>query len=255
MATYYPKQIRKWPVHRNLLDDVDASHVNNLQSELESVMYSLGVLPHIYNSVETNAEQSTPIDNDPGAVVDDDAPFVSVARTYDPRIKSIDHGNVASRLDNIERGKQFHAFRLVARGLNISSSSTSISVRPKGIRFPKPSSAHDPYAMHNGMGVTLRKSGFWMFSGSITMTLLAAAASGNDGIYQAVVDWDNNFWEGMDRRKESGAVDHPVLNPVLFGFFKAGTWVTLRMAQSSGRTQRIRSASLSGVLIREAIGV
>lgn len=252
--SYYPNRIRTFPTHRNLLDDVDAAHVNSIQDELFAVMFSLGVAPQVYNNIETNYVSTTATPADPGGVIDDDTVYTPTARYYDPNVKPIDHGTVGQRLDDIERMQQVHAFRLKATGLDApTSSNTLLTTRPKGIRFPKPSADMDPYDMHNGVGVTLRKSGFWFFSGTVVYTLLGSTAGSNDGVYQAAIDYDQNWLEGMARGRESGNDDHPILNPHLMGFFTRGTRISLRTSHDSGRTQKIRLARLAGMMVRESI--
>lgn len=251
--SYYPNRIRTFPTHRNLLDDVDAAHINSIQAELYSVMFALGTSPQVYNNLETTYVSSVAVPDDTGDVVDDDVTYTGTLRYYDPNVKPIDHGTVGQRLDDIERMEMVHAFRLKANGLEIASGSTLLSQRPRGIRFPKPAASLDPYDMHNGMGVTLRKSGFWFFSGTVVYTLLGNTAGANDGVYQAAIDYDQNWLEGMARDRESGNDDHPILNPHLMGFFPRGTRITLRTSQDSGRTQRIRFARLAGMMVRESI--
>lgn len=251
---YYPSRIRVFPTHVNLIDDVDAEHINAIQEELSAFMLAVGTSPAVYNNIEVDATVSTALPNDSGAVVDDDTLFTSSSRYYDPKIKPINHGSVAARLDDIERGKQFHCFALRANNLDITSSSTALSDRPRGVRFPKPSNSDDPYSLHNGVGVTLRKSGFWMFRGSALYTLQGSSAGSNNGTYQATVDVDGDYLEGMVRQQESGSQMHPSLNPTRMGFFPRGARVSLRSAQNSGRSQKIRRASLAGVLIQETSG-
>jgi hypothetical protein len=251
--SYYPNRVVQFPTHRNLLDDVDANHINSIQAELTSVMDSLGINPHIFNDLQVDYTSSVAIPSDEGGVSDDDTLYTPTLRYYDPKVKPYDHGSVGQRLDNVERGRQFHCFKLRASGIDVATKSVALDQRPRGVRFPKPSAANDPYDMHNGLGVTLRKSGFWMLSGSLVYTLQGTTAGANNGIYQAVIDYDGNFIEGMDRSQETGSNAHPSLNPLLFGFFTRGTRISLRTSQNSGRNQKIRLARLAGVLIRETI--
>lgn len=248
---YYPNRIRSWPVHQNLLDDVDASHVNNIQAELQAVMQSLGTSPQVYNNIETDelAPDSPPSPS--GEVIDDDTMYTRSVRFYDPNIKPVDYGTLGARLDNIQRGTHQHAFALKANGLEIASKSTKFNTRPRGIRFPAPS--EDPFNMFNGVGVTLRKAGFWMFSGSVVYNLQGSTAGSNNGIYQATIDHDGNYLQGMARSEETGNNNNPILNPILMGFFPRGTRVSLRSSHDSGRLQKIRLARFAGVLVRESI--
>jgi hypothetical protein len=251
--SYYPNRIRTFPVHQNLLDDVDANHINNIQNELAAVMFALGTSPQVFNDIQTDFIPTTVTPNDEGGVIDDDTLFQSTVRYYDPKVKPVDHGNVGQRMDDIERGRQFHCFRLRGTGMDIASGNAGLSTRPRGIRLPKPNSDNDPYDMHNGVGVTLRKSGFWMFAGNVVFTLQGNTAGSNNGDYNATIDYDGNYLDGMVRDEISGRDKHPVLGPTLFGFFSRGTRVSLRASHNSGRLQKIRMARLAGALLRETI--
>jgi hypothetical protein len=252
--SYYPNRVRDFVTHRNLLDDVDAEHINAIQAELRATMLTLGTSPAVYNDIQTDNVPSAADPNDDGGISDDDSvSFTTTLRYFDPKKKPVDHGSVAQRLDDIERGSQFHAFRLRANGIDNASKSTALSERPRGVRFPKPASSNDPYNLHNGVGVTLRKSGFWIFNGSVVYTLQGSTAGSNNGVYQATIDVDGDYLEGMARAEVSGTQNHPIVNPTLMGFFPRGTRVSLRTSQNSGRNQKIRRAMLAGVLIRESI--
>ena len=254
MATgYYPNRIRTFPTHVDFTEDVLADHVNSIQAELYAVMFALGTAPQVYNNIETDEVPSADTPNDDGSVIDDDTLFTSQFRYYDPKQKPVNHGTVGARLDDIERGTQHHAFHLRANNLDIASKSVALDQRPRGVRFPKPASKNDPYGLHNGVGVTLRKAGFWIFFGSTLYTLQGAAQHANDGIYQSTIDVDGDYLEGMVRHREDGSLAHPSLNPTLAGFFPRGARVSLRSSHNSGRNQKIRRAALSGILLRETI--
>lgn len=253
-VSYYPNRIRNFPSHRNLLDDVDANHINSIQAELAAVMSALGTSPQVYNNISTDSAVSTATPNDDGGITDDDVTFTVANRYFDPKIRPYDHGSVGTRMDNMERGRQFNVFLLRANNLDITPKATNFTERPRGVRFPKATAAQDPDDLHNGMGVTLRKSGFWVLGGSVVYNLQGGANGSNDGIYQAAVDVDSGFLDGMDRTEINGKNVHPVLNPSRMGFFERGSRVTLRTSHNSVRNQKIRTARLSGFLLREFPG-
>jgi hypothetical protein len=254
--SYYPNKIRVFPVHQNLTDDILAEHMNNVQAELFGVMAALGTPPHVYNDLQTDGVPTEAIPDDDGGIIDNDTFYTGNLRFWDPKVKPIDHGTVGQRLDDIERGKQNHAFQLVANTLPIASSNTALDRRPSAVRFPKPAlTDHDPFELHNGVGVTLRKAGFWAFAGTVAYTLLGSTAGSNNGVYQATIDYDGEFVDGMDRDQLSGSDKTPILQPVLFGFFRSGTQISLRTSQNSGRGQRVRRARLTGICLRETIEV
>lgn len=45
MAAVYPFQYKQFTAHRDLIDDVDASDVNNLQYEVAAIQQTLGLIP------------------------------------------------------------------------------------------------------------------------------------------------------------------------------------------------------------------
>lgn len=245
----YPNRIPLFPTHRNLLDDVDAGHINNIQREVMSLAQSVGTNPHIYNDINLPNVLGSVNTADEGGI-DADTAFSTTTRYYDPKVTPVDHGSVAQRLDNIERGKQNHVFKLRASNIDIASKAIALSERPRGIRFPVPTTLRDPFSMHDGAGVVLRKSGFWVFNASVVYTLQGSTAAANAGTYQAVIDHDQNWLEGMDRVTIDTNIA-PILNPTLAGFFPRGTRIMLRTSHSATANQRIRLATLSGLLIRE----
>lgn len=247
----YPTRIPDFPTHQDIIEQVQAIHVNALQRELTSVIITLGTNPHVYNDINIPEVFTQAYPNDTGSVIDDDTMYQGQYRFYDPTVTPVNHGTVGQRLDDIERGKTRQVFTMTATNLDIASKNTDLSTRPKAIKFPKPSAKEDPASMYNGTGVTLRKSGHWDFTATVIYNLQGNTAHSNDGRYQASIDHDNNWIEGMERSRESGNNDHPVLNPRLKGYFAAGTIITLRSSQDSGRNQKIRKAMLAGHLVRE----
>lgn len=50
MSATYPLAVRTFTQKRNLLDDVDASHINDIQDEIKALETALGVMPQIDNT-------------------------------------------------------------------------------------------------------------------------------------------------------------------------------------------------------------
>lgn len=246
----YPRAIPAFPTHQNLIDDVDASHVNNIQREITSIASVLGTFPQVYNDLTVPQVQTTYTPGDEGGI-DPETDFTGLLRYYDPTITPINHGSISNRLDYIQKGQQNHCFKLRASNISISrSTSVSLSAKPKAVRFPKPSTTNDPFTMYNGSGVTLRKSGFWTFHGNILYTLQGTNTQ-NDGMYVAAIDRQGNWLDGIHRRPVEPTGTAQSLNVTLSGFFNRGDVVKLRSMHNSAVTQKIRIASLSGFLIRE----
>jgi hypothetical protein len=254
-VSIYPHGVPKFVMHRNLLDTVEADHLNRVQVELSAVLETLGTNPHIYNDVEIPAidTSGSPTD-DGGVVVDDSTQYSSgVYRYFDPKVTPVDHGSVGQRLDDIERGTQNHAFKLAANNVNIPRSSTFLSTRGWGVRMARPALSSDPFKYFNGSGVTLRKGGFWVFNASIGFNMLSASFANNSGNYQASIDWDGHWQEGMVRFSPASNGQAPILSPTLVGWFPRGTHILLRTTQDSNVTQRASFARLSGYLVREVV--
>lgn len=248
----YPRAIPAFPNHRNLLDDVDASHVNNIQTELTAVAYSVGVNPSLYNDVSLSTVVTTGSEGDTGSV-EDTPTDPGAPRSYDPKISIVDHGTVAKRLDYLEQGQQHHFFSLRASGVDINSSDTSMSASLKAIRFPKPTAKKDPAELFSGAGANLRKSGFYIFNAVIIFNLLGSTDLSNSGTYVGGIAVDGDWVPGSAKQVISNVSSTVHLHMTLSDYFSRGANIRLRVAQNSGRQQRIRLASLSGALLRESI--
>lgn len=253
----YPGRIPSFPTHRNLLDDVDAVHINSIQTELAAVMRTIGTSPekYTYSELDLTEAASTPEGFNGSLISDSDPLFAGLAASEVLKTLQFDHGTVVNRMNNIERGRQFHCFTLRGLNIDVPNQVSSMDNRPNAIRFPKPNTLNDPYKMYNNTGgVTLRKGGFWIFLSNVVFSLQGAQASSNNGMYQATIDYDGNFIDAMARNRISGNNDFPVLTPVLGGIFGRGDKISLRVSQNSGRLQKIRRARLSGILLRENFG-
>lgn len=251
----FPRRIALFPTHRDLLDVVEAQAVNNIQSELTAVQTSLGTNPHIYNDVAVDPQNPTGVVIDEGGEVTDDTLLYNsiTYRYYNSKVTPVDHGTVGQRMDDIERGQQNHCFAIAANNFAIRDWPVGTSNKPLGIRFPKPPVNRDPFKYWNGYGVTLRKGGYWVFKGSIGVALQTTNGT-SDGVYLGAIDFDGNYLEGMDKQRVTGTAIQPILNPSIEGWFNPGTKIALRVAQHSGRGQRVTFARLAGHLVREGVG-
>jgi hypothetical protein len=128
MAAVYPKQYKSFTVHKNLVEDIDASHVNNLQDEVLALQQTLGILPH----------QDTGL-----------------------KMKTNTYASVAARLDAIQRGHGIPACYL-------SKTSDSVyDAKTKTISFPRPTTSLDPEGLFNGHSITANRTGWWIVFGRV----------------------------------------------------------------------------------------
>jgi hypothetical protein len=128
MAAVYPKQYKSFTVHKNLVEDIDASHVNNLQDEVLALQQTLGILPH----------QDTGL-----------------------KMKTNTYSSVASRLDAIQRGHGIPACYVSKTSDSVKGSAT------KTISFSRPTTAQDPEALFNGHSITANRTGWWIVFGRV----------------------------------------------------------------------------------------
>jgi hypothetical protein len=129
MAAVYPYQYKSFATHRNLVEDIDASHVNNLQDEVAAIQQTLGIAPH------------------------QDTKLV---------MKTNKWASVGARLDSIQRGKGIPACYLNKTSDSYKRTSTS---PPKLLTWPKPGSAFDPEGLYTSAGIRTNRGGWWMVTG------------------------------------------------------------------------------------------
>jgi hypothetical protein len=128
MAAVYPKQYKSFTTHKNLVEDIDASHVNNLQDEVLALQQTLGILPH----------QDTTL-----------------------KMKTNTWSSVGARISAAQRGQGVPAVFLSKSADAIPRhSSPPFS---KNISFPKP--GYDPEGLWNGSSITANRTGFWVITG------------------------------------------------------------------------------------------
>ncbi|RZU35943.1 hypothetical protein EV284_3426 [Streptomyces sp. BK022] len=129
MAAVYPKQYKSFPVHKNNTEDIDASHVNNLQDEVLAIQQTLGLLPHQDQGLKGKMKQYT-------------------------------WNSVADRLDAIQRGQGTPAVFLQKSADSVPRPATG--TKSKTLSFPRPS--YDPEGLWNGSTITANRTGWWIIT-------------------------------------------------------------------------------------------
>jgi hypothetical protein len=141
MAAVYPHQYKTFTTHKNLVEDIDASHVNNLQDEVLAMQQTLGINPH----------QDTTL-----------------------KMKTNKWASVAARLDSIQRGKGIPVCYMTKTSHTFKPVKTHISSAAERvpIPFPRPSATNDPEGIFNGSSVTANRTGWWIASAYCRGTIL-----------------------------------------------------------------------------------
>lgn len=126
MAAVYPFQYKSFVAHRDLLDDVAAAHVNNLQDEVAAIQQTLGIAPH-----------------------------------QDKNLKMVTNSwsSVADRLDKMQRGKGIPVIYLSKSSDSYKSGS---GIPMKTISWPAPNPRNDPEGLFNGHSITANRTGWWI---------------------------------------------------------------------------------------------
>ena len=241
MGSIYPNGIFSWVDKRNLYDDVDANDINDLAHEIIAIETQLGALMNALTMVENEVDQTDAdlqsLDN-------------NLSRTIITKFNSL-----KDQLNWIALGKQAYGAEATASNVNLPITPKNRPYPPNLITLDEPATGHDPMSMWNGTGFTLKTGGLWMMAGHVEISLQSTGPNDNDnfGTYEASITLNGSRWtRGLDRRyPDVDGYWHDVfLEPSCFGWFPAGTRVTLRAAQSSNLPQTISFAALSVIRLR-----
>lgn len=213
MAAVYPFQYKQFVAHKNLVEDVDASHVNDLQNEVSAIEQVLGLTP-----------------------------------AADPtlKMKVNSWASVGARMSAIQRGQGVPAIYMYKSADTVPSPKNGA---PKFIAFPKPGPSWDPEGLFNGTGFTTQRPGWWIFMANMMWTngtgangegydrSIGFALNGsNIGAVDLPPIGDGNSREGV----------------VWMGPVNAGTQVTFWCYHPlTGRTLPVNNMEFSALMIRE----
>ena len=127
MSATYPLAVRTFTQKRNLLDDVEASHVNDIQDEIKALETALGVLPAVDNT------------------------------------NKVTYPNVAARLDAMATHKDIAAFDLyntAAYSYNAGAGNV-LDTNTKRNYVPLKVARGDTDGLFDGTGVTIKRAGWY----------------------------------------------------------------------------------------------
>lgn len=208
MATF-PNAIKTWVAKKNRSDDVDASHVNALQDEVTAIQTTLGANPQL--DLTLNGKRN-------------------------------DYKTVGARLDAIARGLDKPFVRLDSAAETIQSSGDVTTVN-----FDSPNAIDDPFGMFNGLGFTIKRSGYYSLTTDVRWP---NAYSG----YRYLGLFVGSVEVAADTRTAvlPGAVGASVRQSVAWqGRLNAGAKVTTRLYQNSGGRLSGTGVTLSGSFQRD----
>jgi len=123
----FPLAIKRFTEKRNLLDDVDASHINDIQSEITAIETTLGDNPQNDNS---GGKWAT----------------------------------VKDRLSMIQNHKQVEYFHFFTQ---TAGTFASDPVTPPRVTFPAPSGAYDSHGLYSNSYIKLERNGYYYLNGRV----------------------------------------------------------------------------------------
>ncbi len=212
MAAVYPYQYKSFTPHRNLLDDVDASHVNGLQDEVAAIQQTLGIAPH----QDTKLKMHT--------------------NTW---------ASVADRLDSVQRGKGMPVIYLTKS----SDSYKGVTGQLKTLSWPAPSSANDPEGLFNGHSITANRTGWWIIMGRCVW--LNATGSLATGDREITINVGGSDVCTQDSAVPS-ADGNTHMNIAWQGWVSAGKTIDMRIFHPlTGKTLSVGFLQFSAAMLRE----
>lgn len=228
----FPRGIKSFPIHKNLLDDVKAEHVNDLQDEVVAIQEVLGPLVNEVNELNLEMDQ-------------DEADDAGTLRQITLKFKSI-----GDQLTSLRRGSHIPAFAATATDKWFPGEHPGPTVPYRLLSFPKP--ATDTHKAYNGYGLTLPKTGFWMIRAQTNWDVYPTPLSAGFGTYSSVISINGHGNFAVVRTEHYNPEDRGVYNaPLFLGGASRGAKVKLLVNQDSSRSARVNSAYLAAVMLRE----
>jgi hypothetical protein len=228
----FPRGIKSFVVHRNLIDDVRAEHINDIQDEIVAIESVLGPL---FNEVQDLQQE---VDQD----ALDDAGALQTTLT---KFKDL-----AAQLLSLRRGEHLPVFAAATTDKLFPGELAGPTVPYRLLPFGRPST--DTAKSYNGYGLTLPKTGFYFIRAQTNWDTYPTPLSAGFGTYSAVISINGTGNSSVVRTEHYNPEIRGVYQaPVFLGVAPRGAKVKLLVNQNSSRTARVNSAFLSSICLRE----
>src|SRR5881398_2526081 len=252
MTASFPRDIANFTTKRNIFDDVDANDINRMQEEIIALETTLGAAINELNSVEAGLGALQEEVDLTEAELDELRQEEQTAES----LTNIRFKNLNDKLDYIASGQHIHAASAQRVNVSVPSYPSNVNGGYGGttVKLTRPMAKADPWRMYNGIGLTLKKSGFWTLQASGHFGVVTKNGNNNQGIYEIAVavnghiDWRAS--ESRDMRDHTGAWQDIALSGIAIGWFEAGTRITLLVRQSSKIHQNLVRGDLHAVCHR-----
>jgi hypothetical protein len=228
----FPRGIKAFVTHRNLIDDVRAEHINDIQDEIVAMQEVLGPL---FNEVQDLQQE---VNQD---VIDD----AGALQTTLTKFKDL-----AAQLLSMRRGEHIPVFAAATTDKFFPGEEAGPTVPYRLLPFGRPST--DTARSYNGYGLTLPKTGFYFIRAQSNWDTYPLPLSAGFGTYSAVISIDGHGNSSVVRTEHYNPEIRGVYQaPVFLGIAPRGAKVKLLVNQNSNRTARVNSAYLSSICLRE----
>lgn len=228
----FPRGIKAFVTHRNLIDDVRAEHINDIQDEIVAIEETLGPL---FNEVQDLQQQ---VNQD---AIDD----AGALQTTLTKFKDL-----AAQLLSLRRGEHLPVFSAATTNKLFPGELAGPTVPYRLLPFGTP--ATDTAKSYNGYGLTLPKTGFYFIRAQTNWDTYPTPLSAGYGTYSAVISINGTGNSSVVRTEHYNPEIRGVYQaPVFLGVAPRGAKVKLLVNQNSSRTARVNSAYLSSICLRE----
>lgn len=216
MTASFPLATKRFTVKRNLLDDVNASHINDIQSEISAIEDVLGANPH------------------------------QDLLTTDPGWRWT---TLKSRLEYMIRGRHIPCFSLY--NANPATLATDQLIQ-RG--FPAPAAGMDTHKLFSGSSIKVKRAGWYDMNASVFFN--ASSLKGNRILQIRSATKGARVNSGYLLTDTNSQPDGLWLNASWTGYVAAGEqmglWVNLNTGAYPNGRYTIRYAGLNGHLVRDA---
>lgn len=228
----FPRGIKSFPVHRNLLDDVRAEHVNDLQDEVVAIQEVLGPLVNEVSDLSQEVDQD--ILNDAGAL-----------QTTLQKFKDL-----GAQLLSLRKGQHLPVYANVVTDKWFPAEQAGPTVPYRTLIFPKPPT--DTHNAYNGYGFTAPKTGFYLIKAQTNWDVYPLPLSDGYGTYSSVISIGGHGNSAVVRTEHYNPEIRGVYcGPIYLGVVARGSKVSLLVNQNSSRSARVNSGFLSFICLRE----
>jgi hypothetical protein len=229
----FPRGIKSFIRHKNLIDDVKAEHINDLQDEVVALQEVLG--PLVNEVDELNLEMDQNAADDQGALKSNLQKFK----------------NLGDQLLAIRRGTHIPVFQAGLAQVWIPNQ----QLNPPTVGYRRLTMNIlnvDSHKVYNGYGLTLPRTGFYLMRSQVNWDSGTIPVEPGFGTYTGVISVDGNTGWATDRQEHNHSNLRGVHNNMTFlGWAKRGSKVFVGVNQNSDRSVKINSAYLSSTLIRD----